>query len=258
MLSRSDGFMLYCKLGVDFFTISEVLYPNMKITLRLIRAISNFYVISDNPNVSFGIVDCSLYTRCIVLTDQYQKKTKDMRAFTPLEFNYMETLAKTFINPARQNQFNQRNIVVKALCCRIAIATNKNSAFMGSYTESPFWYQQFDPRQIRTLRRDHRIVDFDAADIYRLHVTTVKAMNSLDGIHSIPVKNSEDQYVLVFDLTPMQDATAKCQQPELVGEPLRLELNFTFSLEHVVELIELGERMSAVAVDKFDVIGRNI
>ena len=38
MLSRPDGFMLYGKLGVDFFSTSELLYPTMKIMLRLIRA----------------------------------------------------------------------------------------------------------------------------------------------------------------------------------------------------------------------------
>ena len=57
ILSRPDGFMLYGKMGVDFFSTSELLYPNMKIRLRLIRARPNFYMISDNPNVSLGIVD---------------------------------------------------------------------------------------------------------------------------------------------------------------------------------------------------------
>ena len=51
----------------------------------------------------------------------------------------------------------------------------------------------------------------------------------------------------------MQDATEDCHYQEVVGEPLRLELNFTFLLENVTELIVLGERMSSVAVDKFDV-----
>ena len=60
MLSRPDGFMFYGKLGVEFFSTSELLYPVMKIRLRLIRARPNFYMISDNPNVSLGIVDCSL------------------------------------------------------------------------------------------------------------------------------------------------------------------------------------------------------
>ena len=38
---------------------SELQYPNMKVTIRLIRARPIFYMISDNPNVSLGIVDCS-------------------------------------------------------------------------------------------------------------------------------------------------------------------------------------------------------
>ena len=62
----------------------------------------------------------------------------------------------------------------------------------------------------------------------------------------------------MFDLTSMQDATGNCHYPENVGEPLRLELNFTFPLEHDTELILLGQRMSSIAVDKFGVVGKNI
>ena len=88
LLSSPDGFMLYGKLGFDFFPTSELLYPNMKVRLRLIRARPNFYMVSDNPNVSLGIVDCSLYTRRIALKDDYHKKRMDMLAYTPVEFNY--------------------------------------------------------------------------------------------------------------------------------------------------------------------------
>ena len=62
----------------------------------------------------------------------------------------------------------------------------------------------------------------------------------------------------MFDLNSMQVATENCYYAELVGESLRQELNFTFPLEHVTELIVLGERMSSVAVDKFGVVGKNI
>ena len=110
LLRRPDGFMLYGKLGIDFFSTSELLYPNMKIRLRLIRARPNFYMISDNPKVSLGIVDCSLYTRRIALKNDYHKKRMDMLAYVPVEYNYLKTLAKTFIIPARQSQFIQENI----------------------------------------------------------------------------------------------------------------------------------------------------
>ena len=86
----------------------------------------------------------------------------------------------------------------------------------------------------------------------------MKAMNFQDDIPLIPYDIFKDHYVLVFDLTSMQDAAENCHYPELVGEPLRLGLNFTFPLEHVTELIVLGERMSAVAVDEFGVVGKNI
>ena len=101
-------------------------------------------------------------------------------------------------------------------------------------------------------------MDFDAADNCRLYVTTMKVMNFQDDIPSIPIDNFKDHYVLVFDLTSMQDATENWRCPELVGEPLRLELKFSFPLEHVTELDVLGERISSVAVDKFGVVGKSI
>ena len=258
MLSRPDGFMLYGKLGVDFFSTSELLYPNMKFSLRLIRVRPNFYTIGDNPNVSLGIVDCSLYTRRIALKENYHKKRLDMLAYTPVVFNFLATVAKSFIIPARQNQFIQENIFNNHPVRSIVFAMNTNSAFTGSYTENPFLHQPLDLRQIRILRGGQPIVDFDAADNFRLHVTTMKAINFQDDIPSIPIDTFKDHYALVFGLTAMQDATENCHYPELVGGPLRLELNFTFHLEHVTELIVIRERMFSIAVDKIGVGGKNI
>ena len=57
----------------------------------------------------------------------------------------------------------------------------------------------------------------------------MKAMNFQGDIPSIPIDNLKDHYVLVFDLTSLQDATENCDYPEPVAEPMRLELIFTFS-----------------------------
>ena len=148
MPSRPDGFMLYGKLGVDFFSNSELLYPNMKIRLRLVRCIAKFFMISDLPNVSLGIADCSIYIHRIALKDDYHKKRLGMLAYTRVEFNYLETLAKTFIIPARRNQFSHENFFSNASVRRIALAINTDSAFTGSYTENPFCYEQIGLRQI--------------------------------------------------------------------------------------------------------------
>ena len=102
MLSRPDGFMLYDKLGVDFFSTSELLYPNMKIRLRLIRARPNFFMISDNPNKSLGIVECSICTQRVTLKQDYHRKRWHVHAFISLEFDYLENLAISFITPARK------------------------------------------------------------------------------------------------------------------------------------------------------------
>ena len=123
LLSRPDGFMLYSNLGIGFFSTSGLLYPNMNIRLSLIGARPNFYKISDNPNVSLRIVDCTLYSRRISLKDDYQKKRRDMLACAAVEYNYLETLAKTFIIPARQKQFIQEIIFNNAPIRRVAIAT---------------------------------------------------------------------------------------------------------------------------------------
>ena len=156
--------------------------------------------------------------------------------------------------PARQKQFIQEHIFENAPFRRNAIARTTNSEFTGSYTENPFSYQHFDLRTKKLLRGGPAIVNFDAADNWRFYVVTMKAMSFQDDFPSIAIDDFKDLYDLLTDLTIMQDAIENCHLPELVKEPLGLELNFTFSLEHDTELLVLGERMSLAAVDKFTVL----
>ena len=169
----------------------------------------------------------------------------------------METLAKTYKIPARQNQFILENIFNNAPIRGIAIEMNSNSAFTGSFAENPFWYQQFNLTDIRILIGGQPIVHHDTTDNCLLYVTTMKTMNFQDDIPSIPVANFKEYYVLVFDLISVQVDSEYCHYPELLGEPLRLELYFSSPLENVTKVILIGERMSSVAVDKFGVVGEN-
>ena len=73
-LSKPDSFILFAKFQVEFSSTSEMLYLNKKVIRRKIRAKRNFYKISDNPNLFFGIDACSVYTRCIALKDDYHTK----------------------------------------------------------------------------------------------------------------------------------------------------------------------------------------
>ena len=93
-------------------------------------------MISDNPNVSLVIVDRSLYTRRIALKNDHHGKKWDIVLYTPVEFNYLETLATTFIIPVRQNQVILENLFNNARFRRFAIAMNTSSVFTGSYIEN--------------------------------------------------------------------------------------------------------------------------
>ena len=180
-----------------------------------------------------------------------------MLAHTPVEHNNRAVLAKIFIIPLKQNQFIRKTIFDNAPVRRIVIALITNSALTALYTENLFWYQQVDLRQIRILKGGQPIVDIDSGGNCCLYVTTTKAMSFLGHNPSIRFDNLKDHHVLVFDLTSLQVATENCQYPELIGEPPRLVLGLPFPIEHVTELIALGERMPSVALDKFGAAGEN-
>ena len=69
MLSRNDGFILYCKMGVEFFCTSVLLYTKMKNRLRLIRARPYFIQLATNTTLFLEllIVDFTI----VVLDDFY-------------------------------------------------------------------------------------------------------------------------------------------------------------------------------------------
>ena len=174
-------------------------------------------MINVKTNVSPGIADCSLYNHRIALNDDYHK-TRDMLAYTPVEYISWRLWQRRLSSLPDKKVYSRKHFQ-QGSSCRIAMAKNKNSAITGSYTDNPFWYQQFDLRQIRILRGGQSMEDFDAADDCRLNVTTMKAMNFQDEISLIPNDKFKYHYVLVFELTSMQDATEHCHYPEIVREP---------------------------------------
>ena len=140
----------------------------MKNRLQLIRTRPKIHTISDNPNVSSGILDCSLYTHRTALKDDYHDKGMDMLAYTPVAFKRLESLSNTFIIHARQKQFIQEN---NAPVRRIDSARKTNYAFTESYNKNPFWYQYFDRRQVKIIRSGQQTIDFERYDIeYDNHI----------------------------------------------------------------------------------------
>ena len=76
-------------------------------------------------------VEFSLYSKKILvanLNHQYLQKNLDRE---PAHYNFMETIARGFINPSRQNQFIEENILINAPKRRIAVVMNTNQAVAG-------------------------------------------------------------------------------------------------------------------------------
>ena len=68
-------------------------------------------MISNNRNVSNGIVDCSLYTSRVPLKDDTNQEKMAMFRHTRGQSNFFANVAKAFIIPTRQNHFIQKTVL---------------------------------------------------------------------------------------------------------------------------------------------------
>ena len=135
---------------------------------------------------------------------------------------------------------------------------NTSSAVAGSFLENLFNYQQFHLRELRIIRGGRAIISLDTTSPCRPYVTTMKTMQFNEDFPALPMEDFQNHYILVFDLTSLEDAAEHLHYPELSGESLRLEMFFQFPLEQVTEVIVLGERLSNIQFDKFGTVAKNV
>ena len=133
----------------------------------------------------------------------------------------METIARSFITPSRQNQFNQEKVFNNAPSKKIAFAINTRSAVAESFHDNAFNYQRFDLRELRIMRDGRAIISLDTTYPCRISVTTMKAMQFNEDFPAL-MEDFQNHYILVFDLTSLQDAAEQLHYSELSGESLRL------------------------------------
>ena len=257
-LLLKNGSTYYIKLAIDLFQCEKLLLPNTKVRLKLIRARSNFYMISYNPHVSFKVLDCSLFTRRVDVNEVYHQTINYHLTHQLTCYNFMETIARTFIIPSRENHFIQENVFNNAPIKKVAIAMNNNSAFIGHFLENPFHYQKFGLRELRTVHASKAIVSLDTTNDCRAYVTTRKAVSFKEEIPALLNHQFENHYILVFNLYSLQEAGENIHYPEHSGESIRLETLFDRSLRNVTEIIVLGERMSTVKIDQFGTVAKNV
>ena len=85
-------------------------------------------------------------------------------------------------------------------------------------------YQKFGLHELRIVRRGRAIVSVDTTNDCRAYVTTMKAMNFNEETPALPKNLIQNHYVLLFDLTSLQDAGENIHYPELSGRSIRLEM----------------------------------
>ena len=81
-------------------------------------------------------------------------------------------------------------------------------------------------RELRVVCGGGAIVSLDTTNDCRAYVTTMKAMNFNEEILALPNHQFENHYILLFDLTSLQDAGENINYPELSCESIRLEFVF--------------------------------
>ena len=89
-----------------------------------------------------------------------------------------------------------------------------NLAVAGPFHENPFNYQQFHLRELRNIRGGRAIISLDTTSPCRPYVTTMKAMQFNEDFPALPMEDFQNHYILVFDLTSLQDAAEHLHYPE--------------------------------------------
>ena len=135
---------------------------------------------------------------------------------------------------------------------------NENLPVAGSFHENPFNYQQFQLSELRTIRGGRATISLDTTFPCRPYVIKMKAMQFNEDFPGLPMEDFQNHYILVFDLTSLQDAAEQLHYPEISGESLRVEMFYQFSLEQVTEVIVLGERLSNIQIDIFGTVATNV
>ena len=162
-------------------------------------------MLSDNPNVSLKSVDCSLFTRTILAAEPNHQYLQWNLERDSAHYNNMETIARTFIIPSRQNQFIQKQVFNNAPIRRIAVARNTNSAVAGYFHENLFSYQHFHLRELRSIRGGRAFISLDTTSHCRPYVTTMKAMQFNEDFLALLIEDFQNYFILVFDLTSLHN-----------------------------------------------------
>ncbi len=253
---KSQTLNLYGPLAIDFFAKGSLKLTGKKMLIKLVRSSPKFvlFAIGESANETYNVVieKAALIVEKKILRENSHNSITKTLALTNAQYNFHETLLKTFIMPANQNSFKQEDIFNAEPIRRLAIAMCHNGQFSGELTNSPFAYQQFDLNKISISRGGNPIVELNAENLLnRLYRTTLTEGFKFDNTCSpgITIETFPNHFVLCFDLTPTKEAH-KVLRFKSLASSVNLELGFSKAQTKPLEIFLMGEVISTVFIDK--------
>ena len=250
MSEKSVELDLKGKLLVDFFQCQQLLLPEVSVRIKLMRSNSTFCLFTtEDEEYKVTVTRSFLKVKQMTVAEDVHASILNAMQKAPARYNYPHILLKTIMMPIGQNQVITENIFTNEPIRRLVLAMNRNDAFSGTSKTNPFHYQRFGLGKVNIFRGSDQVVGLDTTRDVFSYYDTMESLNIKSDGNGIKLSDFPDHYILVFDLTSTREADSEVYFPDLVGEPLRLELYFEKALEHTVEILLLGEKLSTLLID---------
>ena len=120
----------------------------------------------------------------------------------------------------------QEDIFAREPIRRLAICLNTNEAFLDNNMQNSFHFQKFDLEEIYIYRNGLPVADspISTTDDKRLYFNTISDLAYIDNGHGISLSDYTNHFIMVFDLTSIQQASHDIIHPELTNCSISIEL----------------------------------
>ena len=241
----------YGKLAVDFLACDQLLIPNCSMRIRLTRNKPEYLLQSavTNPAFTPKIERVSIFARYYTVAENYHVNLQRSLLKWPARYNYFEVRSKTFVIPRDQSHFIREDIFNAEPIRRMVLAMCPNNQFTGRWTDTPLAFHKHNLKKVRVLRNGVPVVEYSTSSNTQLYFKTIQNLHFDQDGPLIKLDNYENHYYLVFDLTSTLLCNQEIYYPEIVGAPIRIELEFSTNTSTPLELFVLGERFTTVQID---------
>ena len=151
--------------------------------------------------------------------------------------------------PKDQSRFIREDIFNAEPIRRMVLAMCPNNQFTGRWTDTPLAFHKRNLKKVRVLRNGVPVVEYSTSSNTQLYFKTIQNLHFDQDGPLIKLDNYENHYYLVFDLTSTLQCNQEIYYPEIVGAPIRVELEFSANTSTPLELFVLGERFTTVQID---------